>query len=82
MHYQGTKLMMNISYGKLGQGIHDKKIAISDDNSEIDKLYQNGQVLTDITLANEEQCMLDINKKRLTQAKYPVHRNAFILAYS
>ena len=74
---EGTKLLMNSSYGKLGQGIHDNKIVISDDNSEIDKLYQNGQVSTDIMLANEEQCMLDINKKRLTQAKYPVHLNCF-----
>ena len=69
--YQGTKLLMNSSYGKLGQGIHDNKIVISDDNSEIDKLYQNGQVSTDITLANEEQCYVGHQQEKAYPSERP-----------
>ena len=45
---QVAKLLMVSSYGKTGQRLHDNKIIISDDNSEIDKYYQKGSVKTDI----------------------------------
>ena len=79
---QSAKLLMNSSYGKFDQGIRDNIILISDDNSEIDKYYQKGQVITDITLSNEEQCLLDLCKRRISNVKDPSHIGCFILAYS
>ena len=79
---QAAKLLMNRSYGKFDQGIRDNKTLILDDNSVIDMYYQKGQVITDITLSNEEQCLLDLGKMRMSNVKDPAHIGYFILAYS
>ena len=73
---------MNSANGKLSQTIHDNKLMILDDNAEIDKLYQKGVVSTDVTMENNEQCLLDIHKKRPAPVKDPVHLNSFVLAFS
>jgi hypothetical protein len=72
---------MNSANGKLSQTIHDNKLMILDDNAEIDKLYQKGVVFTDVTMENNEQCLLDIHKKRPEPVKGPVHINSFVLAF-
>ena len=79
---QATKMLMNSSYGKFGQTIHDNKFLISDDNSVIDKFYQRGQVITDVTLANQEQCLIELDKRKNSNVKDPVHINCFIQDYS
>ena len=75
------KLILNSIHGKFEQMIRDNKTVILDDNDEIDKLNQNGQVITDITLANGNQCFLDINKKIANNVKDPAHPGAFVFAY-
>ena len=53
-----------------------------DDIERINKYYNEGQVVSDILLANNEQCMLEFNKKRMGKVKYHSHLGAFVFAYS
>ena len=76
------KLLMNGANGKFSQKIHDKKAVIMSDPAEIDDIYQNSkEVLRDITLANDDQCLVEY-KIGLQDVQFPVYLNAFVLSYA
>ena len=79
---QSAKLLLTSSYGKFDQGIHDNQFLISDNDDDIVKFYRKGQVIIDETLANEEQCLIELNKRKISNAKDPSHIGSFILDYS
>ena len=83
---QTIKLLLNSIHGKFEQMIRDIKMIVADDSedgiSKIHEYYNEGQVVSDILLANNEQCLLEINKKRLGRVKDPAHLGAFVFAYS
>ena len=75
-------MLLNSSYGKLGQTIHDDKLVITSDDNDIDQFYQNGQVSLDTTLVNGSQCLLHLHKQRISQVSDPAHIDVFIIDYS
>ena len=77
------KLMMNSGYGKLGQKIRETKTIISGDNdNEIHNYYKKDRVISDKTLNNKRQCLLETTGLKPSRVKDPAHLNSFILAYS
>jgi hypothetical protein len=82
---QTFKLLMNSGgYGRMGMKYHDTELVILDEEQEadeIDKYYIKGNVIQDDDLANEKQCLLEVNKNKMSKVTVPAYLASFILAY-
>ena len=81
------KLAMNSCYGKLIQHIIDEMMEVVDGNTSeevemVEKWYENGLVLYDETLTNEEQSLISHKRAGQGRVKEPSYLGAFILAFS
>ena len=74
---------MKSGNGRFSMIIHDEEEKIFDNNDQICETYRatNRDVISDITLANQEQCLLKY-RIGLKDVQHPVHLNNFVMSYS
>jgi len=82
---QFYKLAQNSFFGKFGQKNNMGKIIFVSDQSQLDKLINDGEIISDVTVIHENICCINVKGKKIVKApnlNSNVYLSAQITAYA